>query len=50
VNIVQGNITQTQNGAYGTLYLQIDGDSLAIDEAIDYLHGQDVHTEVISHD
>ena len=50
VNIVQGNITQTQNGAYGTLYLQIDGDSFAIDEAIDYLHGQDVHTEVISHD
>lgn len=50
VNIVQGNITQTQNGAYGTLYLQIDGDSLAIDQAIDYLHGQDVQTEVISHD
>lgn len=50
VNIVQGNIAQTQNGAYGTLYLQIDGDSNAIDQAIDYLHGQDVHTEVISHD
>ncbi|EPD50567.1 hypothetical protein HMPREF1210_02536 [Paenisporosarcina sp. HGH0030] len=50
VNIVQGNIAQTQNGAYGTLYLQIDGDSNAINQAIDYLHGQDVHTEVISHD
>lgn len=50
VNIVQGNIAQTQNGAYGTLYLQIDGDSNAIDQAIDYLHGKDVHTEVISHD
>lgn len=50
VNIVQGNISQTQNGAYGTLYLQIDGDALAIDQAIDYLHVQEVHTEVISHD
>lgn len=50
VNIVQGNIAQTQNGAYGTLYLQIDGDSMAIDQAIDYLHGQEVQTEVISHD
>ena len=50
VNIVQGTISQTQNGAYGTLYLQIDGDALAIDEAIQYLHGQDVHTEVISLD
>ncbi|MGE6488879.1 methionine ABC transporter ATP-binding protein [Paenisporosarcina sp. NPDC076898] len=50
VNIVQGNIAQTQNGAYGTLYLQIDGNSIAIDQAIDYLHGQEVQTEVISHD
>lgn len=50
VNIVQGNIAQTQNGAYGTLYLQIDGDPVAIDQAIDYLHGQEVQTEVISHD
>ncbi|MBW9235576.1 methionine ABC transporter ATP-binding protein, partial [Leptospira santarosai] len=41
VNIVQGNIAQTQNGAYGTLYLQIDGDSNAIDQAIEYLHGQE---------
>ena len=50
VNIVQGNIAQTQNGAYGTLYLQIEGDVSAIDEAIHYLHEQDVQTEVISHD
>ena len=50
VNIVQGNIEQTQNGAYGTLYLQLDGDAIAIDEAIKYLHDQEVQTEVISHD
>lgn len=50
VNIVQGNIAQTQNGAYGTLYLQLDGDASSIDEAIQYLHEEEVHTEVISHD
>jgi len=50
VNIVQGNIAQTQNGAYGTLYLQLDGEQLAIEQAIQYLHEQDVHTEVVSHD
>ncbi len=50
VNIVQGNIEQTQNGAYGTLYLQLDGDAISIDEAIKYLHDQEVQTEVISHD
>jgi D-methionine transport system ATP-binding protein len=49
VNIVQGNIAQTQNGAYGTLYLQIEGNESAIDQAIQYLHEQDVQTEVISH-
>ncbi len=50
VNIVQGNIAQTQNGAYGTLFLQIDGNELDIEQAINYLHEQDVQTEVISHD
>lgn len=49
VNIVQGNIAQTQNGAYGTLYLQIEGDESAINQAIHYLHELDVQTEVISH-
>lgn len=49
VNIVQGNIAQTQNGAYGTLYLQIEGDESAITQAIHYLHELDVQTEVISH-
>jgi len=50
VNIVQGNIAQTQNGAYGTLYLQLEGTPIAINDAIQYLHDQDVQTEVISHD
>ncbi|AYC30049.1 methionine ABC transporter ATP-binding protein [Paenisporosarcina cavernae] len=47
VNIVQGSISPTQNGSYGTLYLHIDGAADEIDQAIYYLHEQDVKTEVI---
>lgn len=50
VNIVQGNITHTKSGAYGTLILQIDGDASAIDKAILFIHEQKVHTEVINND
>ncbi|MFC4355108.1 methionine ABC transporter ATP-binding protein [Chryseomicrobium palamuruense] len=50
VTIVQGNITQTQNGALGTLLLHIDGDALSIDEALSFLHAQKVQSEVIHHD
>lgn len=49
VSIVQGNITQTQNGALGTLLLHIDGDALAIDQALNYVHSQKVKSEVIQH-
>ncbi|MDS9472751.1 methionine ABC transporter ATP-binding protein [Sporosarcina pasteurii] len=50
VNIVQGNISHTQAGAYGTLILQLVGDDELIEKAIGYLHEQDVQTEVIGHD
>lgn len=50
VNIVQGNISHTHGGAYGTLILQLIGDSPIIEEAIRYLNEQDVRTEVIGHD
>lgn len=50
VNIVQGNISHTKSGAFGTLILQIDGDAKAIDEGIRFIHEQKVHTEVINHD
>lgn len=49
VNIVQGNISQTQAGAYGTLILQLVGEEKLVQEAIDYLHTQSVQTEVIDH-
>ncbi|MFJ7971619.1 methionine ABC transporter ATP-binding protein [Psychrobacillus sp. NPDC096389] len=50
VNIVQGNISHTKSGAFGTLVLQIDGDALAVDEAIRFIHEQKVSTEVINND
>lgn len=50
VNIVQGNISHTQAGAYGSLILQLVGEDDLIAEAIDYLHKHDVQTEVIGHD
>ena len=50
VNIVQGNISHTHGGAYGTLILQLLGDSTIIEEAIHYLHENDVKTEVIGND
>lgn len=50
VNIVQGNIAHTQGGAYGTLILQLVGEASLVTQAIDYLHGQNVQTEVIDDD
>lgn len=50
VNIVQGNISHTQGGAYGTLILQLGGEPSIIEGAIDFLNEQDVRTEVIVND
>ncbi len=47
VNIVQGNISHTQGGAYGTLILQLVGDEKLVEQAIHHLHEQNVQTEVI---
>ena len=46
VSILQGNISQTRGGAYGTLILQLTGEPEAISNAIHYLHEQEVQTEV----
>ena len=50
VSIVQGNISHTKGGAYGTLILQLVGNDSDIDGAIDYLHEQGVQTEVIGNE
>lgn len=46
VNILQGKISQTQNGSYGTLFIHLDGDIEEENRAIDYLRSQQVGVEV----
>lgn len=47
VNIIQGKISPTQNGSYGTLYIHLDGEKEEIEKAIQYLHSQEISVEVI---
>ncbi|WP_164668208.1 methionine ABC transporter ATP-binding protein [Virgibacillus doumboii] len=48
INILQGKITQTQHGTYGTLFVQVDGDLKEIDNAIDYITNEtSVEVEVV---
>lgn len=46
VNIIQGNISQTQNGSYGTLFVHLDGEEEEINKGIQYLQQQKVGLEV----
>nr|WP_050180209.1 methionine ABC transporter ATP-binding protein [Domibacillus robiginosus] len=50
VNILQGKISQTQNGAYGTLFVQITGESAEVAKAVAFLDAQQVDSEVIEYD
>jgi D-methionine transport system ATP-binding protein len=47
VNILQGKITQTQNGPYGTLFIQIKGSEEALSKAMEFLDRVQVEVEVI---
>lgn len=49
VNIVQGDISHTVNGPYGTLFVHIDGSEQAVDAALSFLAQQEIQTEVIRH-
>jgi len=49
LNILQGNIKQTQAGPYGSLYVHITGDDQLVDEAITYIQSTTVKVEVIKH-
>ncbi|WP_085524200.1 methionine ABC transporter ATP-binding protein [Tuberibacillus sp. Marseille-P3662] len=49
INILQGNVSQAQGSAYGTLYLQLEGQEAGINEAIDYCRKRNVDVEVVSH-
>lgn len=37
INILQGKITQTQRGAYGTLFVQMDGEIDEVEKAVSYI-------------
>ncbi|RKQ35479.1 methionine ABC transporter ATP-binding protein [Oceanobacillus halophilus] len=48
INILQGKITQTQAGGYGTLVIQFSGDSSEIEKAIQFIQKEtSVEVEVI---
>ncbi|MDC3412338.1 methionine ABC transporter ATP-binding protein [Aquibacillus sp. 3ASR75-11] len=49
-NILQGKITQTQKGAYGTLFVHFDGEESEIQKAIDFITSTSVKVEVGLHD
>ncbi|MCA0971741.1 methionine ABC transporter ATP-binding protein [Halobacillus litoralis] len=46
VNILHGKITQTQKGAYGTMFVQFQGEKEEIDRAISYIESTSVEVEV----
>ncbi|MED4204641.1 methionine ABC transporter ATP-binding protein [Neobacillus mesonae] len=48
VNILQGKISQTQSGSYGTLFIHIDGDEQEVNNAVDFIRSQQVGVEVVS--
>ncbi|WHY91117.1 methionine ABC transporter ATP-binding protein [Neobacillus cucumis] len=50
VNILQGKISQTQSGSYGTLFIHLDGDSDKVNQAVDYIRTQQVGVEVVTNE
>lgn len=48
VNILQGKISQTQEGAYGTLFVHIEGEEGEISRALQFIEEEQVGVEVIS--
>jgi D-methionine transport system ATP-binding protein len=48
VNILQGQISQTQNGAYGTLFVHLDGEESQLKEALTFAESQLVKVEVMA--
>jgi len=48
VNILQGKISQTQNGSYGSLFLHVDGDEEEINRTVAFIKEQQVEVEVLA--
>ncbi|MDM5299397.1 methionine ABC transporter ATP-binding protein [Bacillus pumilus] len=49
VNILQGKISQTQEGAFGTLFIHINGKETEVEKAIAYIKSKQVEIEVMTH-
>ncbi|GAA0464587.1 methionine ABC transporter ATP-binding protein [Alkalibacillus silvisoli] len=49
INILQGSISPTQEGAYGTLYVEIKGKPSVIQNSISYIESSGVEVEVLRH-
>ncbi|MCM2531155.1 methionine ABC transporter ATP-binding protein [Neobacillus pocheonensis] len=50
VNILQGKISQTQSGSYGSLFIHLDGEAEEINQAVDFIRTQQVGVEVVTND
>ncbi|MGG1399848.1 methionine ABC transporter ATP-binding protein [Bacillus salipaludis] len=50
INILQGKISQTQSGSYGTLFIHLDGDADKVNQAVDYIRTQQVGVEVVTNE
>lgn len=50
VNILQGKISQTQSGSYGTLFIHIEGGDEEVKKAVDFIRSQQVGVEVVAND
>ena len=48
INILQGKVSQTQSGSYGTLFVHVDGVAEEIDKAISYIRQQQIEVEVMA--
>lgn len=49
VNIVQGKVSQLQDGAYGTLFIHLDGNEEELNKALAFLQQENIEVEVINH-
>ncbi|AJO19879.1 Methionine import ATP-binding protein MetN [Bacillus paralicheniformis] len=48
VNILQGKISQTQDGAYGSLFIHVDGYENEVNDVVDFIKSRQVEAEVIT--
>ncbi|UOQ84535.1 methionine ABC transporter ATP-binding protein [Gracilibacillus salinarum] len=49
INILQGSISPTQEGAYGTLFIEVNGDNAVIKQSLDFMQNEGVEVEVLKH-